>query len=997
MVKRRSRLIAAGALGGALLLVGLTLFSTAVQTWLVRSALPEKPGQTISFDRVAISLNRIRIEALRYEEGSIVVEAPLVDAQVSVWGLIRHSVKLRRLEAKGWKLRWTGRSDPVVEPVVASEDTISRPTANAGLGALLAVVGAEKNTGAIPVESLASWLQLPVAVAIQDLDLDGFVQWQDAGPGEDGHADVSISGGGVAVGVKSQIVLRVKAESEREGGSGGAGIQSLNIEAHIGLELAAKDRIGGLTVDSTLRGKRDSNTDLEVYGFEFGFDASGEVPSLTLSLADESQPLFSTHINAGKGDLGLQGEWEISLTDESASSLMLGTLLPQFSVQGRGKIRSGYAFDNLELEGALAFQADRLEVLNAKADAIGGLAGKLAFAGKRVENDLRVTQWDIEVKGAAPVMKAKLLQGVEYSFAGLEVRVEQPSDPVMVLDIEGLPLNWLQPWMSPWTLDGRPLHGTILALATPGGLRLVTSKSLESRGLVVANEGTTWFDGLDVSVDFGAEVTRGGWQVELDRLEIADAEGAWADISARGGQLIADDRVLKIAGKVQADLSALHRIPQFRGRLAVKAGRMESEFAVGISDRIALALSAEFQGLVSTEDEVLPKIQIDGRLDLLADGSIETHLPMQFSMANRISDLTLNATVNPSEKGWQLAGSLSGPRAYLADIQLLSVALALPETVGDDASGGATDSAEQGTPVWQGLEGKFETAIGFLELPIGLPLKEIRGDLVISDDGIQLNEARARVGASGSIDVEASVRFDPVKATYTAAAKIKANDVEAGPLLQRFADEGPPPFEGKVNLNATWLGSASAMEQLLAASELDASLTSSGGILRVLGVDVDRYIKTGKTVAALGGLLALATGDTQTEKYVGRAQALTEVAEGLSALGFDQLNLRLKRASAGDVELSEISLISPTVRLLGNGRISYRADLPIWNQPLLVQMRFAARDAFAKNLETLKLLQAQPDNLGYMPLIRDLTLDGSLASVGTGEIERLLASAFAER
>ena len=987
---RRPWLVAVGSLVAIMIVAVVTLSLSPVQTSIARKMLPVKPGQAISFNQLSVSLNRIQIEGLQVVDGPVTLKVPSIDAAVSVWGLINGAVRIQRLDAKGWTVIWAGEEDSadVAEIMAAPNRVVS-----AGWGALLAVASGEAGADVLPVETLASWLQLPVKLDVDGLDLTGYVEWRNAGPGEDGHAHVSISGGGIRVGQKSAISVMVKAESS---GGGGGGIQSLNITADLGIELATSDQIEGVWIESQLHGKRDENAKFDVYDFDFGFDASGDVPRLTFSLANESQPLFSSEIDAGKGELGLTGDWRLSLTDESVSNLMLGTALPQFALSGSGKVRSGYEFSNLELEGALEFEADNLAVVEPKAGAIGRLAGELKFAGKRLGEDLRVTQWELDLRGAAPVMQVKLLQGVEFALAGLEVRVKQPSDPVLVLDLQGLPLNWLQPWMTPWTLDGRPVNGKIVAMATAGGLRLVTSEALRSSGLVLAKEGTTLVDNLNLAVDFGTEITQDGWQIEIGRMEISDAEGVWVDISARGGQLIEDESVLKVAGRLEMNLTALDRVPQFRGRSGLRSGRLESEFAVGLSDRVALALGAELSGLVTNDGEVLPELQIDGRLDLLADGSIEIHLPMQFSREGRLSELTLNARVNPIAAGWELAGSLSGPRAYLADVQLLGAGLAQQPSVDDGDADSTPKSDEKQGPVWQGIGGKFETAIGVLELPNGLILKDVRGDLVITPEGIGLSEVQVGVGERGKIDLQAAIRYDSDGNTgYVATARITADEVEAGPLLRVFEVNPPLPFEGRVSLEADWKSSAKALEGLIEASGLEANLTSSGGVLRVLGVEVDQYIKTGKTVAALGGLLALATGDSRAQHYVGRAQALTEVAEQLSALAFDQLNLKLKRMPAGDIELSEISLISPKVRLLGNGRISYRPGVPVWSQPLAVQMRFAARDQLAENLRVLKLLNAEADSLGYIPLIRDISLDGSLANVGTAELQRLLSRAIA--
>ena len=60
-------------------------------------------------------------------------------------------------------------------------------------------------------------------------------------------------------------------------------------------------------------------------------------------------------------------------------------------------------------------------------------------------------------------------------------------------------------------------------------------------------------------------------------------------------------------------------------------------------------------------------------------------------------------------------------------------------------------------------------------------------------------------------------------------------------------------------------------------------------------------------------------------------------------------------------------------------------------------MDLSARDEIGVALTRLGLLNSQADALGYLPLVTDFTLDGSLANIGTKELERLLVRAFTGR
>jgi hypothetical protein len=156
-------------------------------------------------------------------------------------------------------------------------------------------------------------------------------------------------------------------------------------------------------------------------------------------------------------------------------------------------------------------------------------------------------------------------------------------------------------------------------------------------------------------------------------------------------------------------------------------------------------------------------------------------------------------------------------------------------------------------------------------------------------------------------------------------------------------------------------------------------------------------VKTGQTVAALGALFGAVTGNEKLTQQAQLVQSATRVAERLSLVEFDQLNLNLERQAAGDVVISDLSLISPALRLIGDGRINYREGLAFWLQPLALRMDLSAREDLGLALTRLGLLKSEADALGYLPLVTDFTLDGSLANIGTKELERLLVRAFTGR
>jgi len=149
-----------------------------------------------------------------------------------------------------------------------------------------------------------------------------------------------------------------------------------------------------------------------------------------------------------------------------------------------------------------------------------------------------------------------------------------------------------------------------------------------------------------------------------------------------------------------------------------------------------------------------------------------------------------------------------------------------------------------------------------------------------------------------------------------------------------------------------------------------------------------------KSVLTLG-LFGALTGNNQVAHIGQQSEAAASVAQQLGTIKFDQLNIVLSRDSERDVLIKDITLISPQMRMAGSGKITFVPNVPLRNQPLLVNLQIGARDRLADSFRQLRLLGAGgADALGYFPLTQPIQLDGTLQSIGTEQLQRLIYSAI---
>lgn len=995
MKKYRPLLITLGVVGLLLIMALGALYQPRVQTAMVRRVLADQPGLESSLEEIRVRAGFIEVTNLVIRHGALSARIPALRADVPVWHLLRDSPHIDRVVASGWEVQWDGSTvAPEVEVAsVASHQVV------AGWTAVLASGGGSPE---IPPDILAQFsaaLGAPVPVSVGELALKGRASWREAGPGADGWADVSLNGAGPTPGKSGQLEMEIKATSAP---SQASRIQSLNIQSTLTTELTGEGRLLVAELATRLSAGSEGEQDRQVYGLGLELDQREGFMQVGLALSEAETDLFRVNLAATSAASLLQGEWSIAVSDDSVRNLMLGREIPSFQLSGAGELRATSALDELNVAGDVDFQVLAVAQLAQALAGVGDLSGKLGFEVRHAQGATRFTRLELDVAGAAPVLAARLLQGIEIGEDGAELRVEQPEDPVISCHVLGLPLSWLQPVIEPWVIDARPIEGELVGMVTAQGLRFGTRSPIRIEGAAVAKAGKSYVDEIDIEIDLGSEITTEGWQVELERVELAADGRKLLTLQARGGRLKRDNDIIKMVGRMDADLAMAGSLPGVEFLSGLSQGRLHAEFGVGVQERLSIATAVVVTDLRDQAGLVLPDIDLDGRIDLLPEGKVELHLPVHINAPKRASEITLNLRAEPVGAEWGIEGSLSGTRVYFQDVQALTDSL----SESDSAAVSSSESWASGpvlspvqaaasAPVWAGIQGTLQTALGEIVMPDGPSLRRLKSDITVRTDAVEVKNFSLTVGEGGQVEAQGQLAFDAAQPKpYRGEAQVTAKQVAVDPWLRWMEPETAPVFEGKVDLEATWQAALADLGEISEGGEFNAHVTSTSGVLRALGVDVGSYVQTGQTVAALGALFGAVTGNQRIAQQAQMVQSVTNAAERLSLVTFDQFNLNIERLANGDVILSDLSLIAPALRMIGEGKITYRDELAFWFQPFALTLNLSARDDLAGALQKLGLVKTQADPLGYLPLVSDFTLDGSLAKIGTTELKRLLVRAL---
>lgn len=165
-------------------------------------------------------------------------------------------------------------------------------------------------------------------------------------------------------------------------------------------------------------------------------------------------------------------------------------------------------------------------------------------------------------------------------------------------------------------------------------------------------------------------------------------------------------------------------------------------------------------------------------------------------------------------------------------------------------------------------------------------------------------------------------------------------------------------------------------------------------MIRALDLDNNRFARAGSTVAGLAGLAGALSGNADLARQGARVTAANNVVRALSNLPYDEVALVARRGANGAVEIGELSLRSPSLRMEGSGDLGNLPDRSLWQQPLNLQLRLGAREALGTDFVTLRLAEplaaADAATGAYAQLVETIVLDGTLSKVGTSSLMRLI-------
>ncbi|MDI1320229.1 MAG: AsmA-like C-terminal region-containing protein, partial [bacterium] len=337
-------------------------------------------------------------------------------------------------------------------------------------------------------------------------------------------------------------------------------------------------------------------------------------------------------------------------------------------------------------------------------------------------------------------------------------------------------------------------------------------------------------------------------------------------------------------------------------------------------------------------------------------------------------------------RNFAVDGKLTGEHIELADaLSVLGVFMASAASVDARPAAVAVESEiiADTAPAWARFNGQFVLDVKSVTRGADWAMTGLTGLVTIDPAKLALQKLAATFSEKSQFAAKGEVQFTGGAQPYALGGDFSLTDFDAGKFFKALEPAKPATVEGIFSATGKFTGEGETLPRTLARARGSFELTSRAGIFRGLQRTTSKFSMTSKAVelgaSVLGSILGSAKATKAAEKVAGAAYFVDQLAQALGELNYDQLNVRLVRAATLNMTLEDFSLVSPDIRLLGKGTVTYVADKPLLEQPLSVSLTLAGRGKLEQLLGKLRLTDGSRDELGYARTIQPVTVGGSLA------------------
>ncbi len=456
------------------------------------------------------------------------------------------------------------------------------------------------------------------------------------------------------------------------------------------------------------------------------------------------------------------------------------------------------------------------------------------------------------------------------------------------------------------------------------------------------------------------------------------------------------------------EVPALSTQPLFAEAQAVNAGRASGEIRVALGRVSQVEARVTINGLVARDNgQTLPVANLSFRAVAESNGRITVQAPLLLDRAGQRSDLNFSLELTPGRGVFGVEGKLTGEHIELADgwsvLGVFLASVAPGETAAPVIAAASRVTADP-VPAWSRFTGSLVLDVKSVTRGAAWAMTGLTGRVLIAPARISLEKLAAAFGEKSRLAAQGEIKFTGGAAPYELDGDFSLNEFDAGRFFKALEPTKPATIEGLFTVKGHFAGSGETLGRLAERTRGTFELTSQQGIFRGLQRTSNKLSMTSKAVelgaSVLGSLFGSQVVTKAAEKVAGTAYFVDQLAQSIGELNYDQLNVKLVRDESLNLTLTDISLVSPEIRLLGKGTVTHVADQPLLEQPLNLELSLAGRGKLEQLLGKLRLLDGNRDELDYARTREAVTIGGSLAKpdptafftrIATAKLSDLLA------
>ncbi|MBI2516977.1 MAG: hypothetical protein HYV95_08680 [Opitutae bacterium] len=739
-------------------------------------------------------------------------------------------------------------------------------------------------------------------------------------------------------------------------------------------QTVAPLRVDGLNVvraGRLLLGKTDLT--LEADAELSAASARATVRQFALQTAAGDRAVAALQLSAPSG---LQ--WPVVVTGDFTANLpkLLAPWLPL------GPLRSSGALD-------FTLQKDRVEFRRATADV--SVVEKDEAGGELIQ----------------PLASVALVRPFALDPATLQADTGADDVELARLTLGRLPLAPLLRAAPGFTVGGALARGEFV-LAAQGDKLLLRAKSpLTLADVSVRQLNRPLLDKIAVQASPVIEIVRRSVaRVASGEVTLRDSGGA-AFATLSGEFTHTGETGLRAGLTFNFDLPAFATQPVLARTDALLAGRASGEVRAAFdSGATQVEARATLNGLVAREgNQTLPVANLSLRAVATPDGRVSVQAPILLDRAGQRSDLNFSIETARQGAGFSFDGRLTGEHVDLGDALLLFAAAGAPL-----GSEGPESSAAQARalspppadekPFWTGVTGQLALDLKSVTRGQDWTMSGLSGRLTVEPEGVRLPKLEADFGEKSRFVAKGGIAFAPGPDPYHLTGDFSLTEFDAGKFFKALDPARAPTVEGVFSVAGRLEGKGLTLDDTLDRTRGQFQLTSRQGVFRGLKRSTDKLSVASKAVefgAALGSIFKTGRVKEAVEKVAGNAYYVDQLAQALGEFNYDHFSLKLVRDESLDVELQDISLVSPEIRLNGSGRVTHEAGKPLLEQPLNVSLTLAGRGKIEQLVGRLHELDGTRDELDYARAKNPVVLGGTLAKPDpTPFFTRVAASKFTD-